>query len=331
MGSRTRQKKEAPALPAVQIAQFTSRLAKKLISTPAGSEPCRCVVFEQASTRDTVEQEVEWDDGQRVPVSQELYMRIRELVTEFLSEQKPVSILLLHLVQRESTPLAPQSPQLYQRRRYHASSQVRDQVLTNVRRVLRLDDKMFIFDTSGAAIIFAGVDQVGIQKIAERIFSSVCLLQAETMIPPLTRETRIVLGVATYPYPAATFEELTQHYGKAIHTLVLRPVITTQLRGVKPIPMVGSSASETEERQESHVPRLELPGALPERLKQLIPGSIAIELKCVPVGCEHHCLTVAMQEPTNAASIARLRALTGHTIFPVACEESELNTLLASY
>ncbi|GCE26935.1 hypothetical protein KDA_24190 [Dictyobacter alpinus] len=334
MGSRTRQQKEVSALQAAQIAQFSASLARHLIVAPGSCEPCRCNVFEPAGTEDAVEQATEWDDGQRVPISQDLDRRVSELLNEILPMQKSVSMLLLHLVQRESHQLTSQSVSSYQRKRYHAPTKVLDQVLTNVRRVLRLDDKMFIFDASGVAIIFVDVDQVGIQKIAERVFDSICLLQAETIIPPLKRETTIALGIATYPRPAASYEQFAQQAGQAVHHLTLRPAITTQLHGVKPIPTISFSPlfrdNQESDPQVARTPFMELPRILPGRLKQLIPYHIACELKCVPVGYEQHCLTVAMQEPTNSHAIARLHMLTGYTIFPVACEESKLHTLLVN-
>jgi hypothetical protein len=66
------------------------------------------------------------------------------------------------------------------------------------------------------------------------------------------------------------------------------------------------------------------------RLTHLIPHRIALELRCVPVGREHQNLTVAMVDPTNSTIISRLQQLTGLTIFPVACAEQQLDSLLTT-
>ena len=79
-----------------------------------------------------------------------------------------------------------------------------------------------------------------------------------------------------------------------------------------------------------NVPFMQLPTKLPTRLKQLIPHSIALELRCAPVGRDHHCLTVAMADPTNTVAIDYLTAKTGLTIFPVSCDVTVLDMLLAS-
>ena len=68
----------------------------------------------------------------------------------------------------------------------------------------------------------------------------------------------------------------------------------------------------------------------PTRLKLLIPYALAMELRCAPVGRDHNRLTVAMANPTDMRAIYHLREATGMTIFPVSCEASALETLLAS-
>src|SRR5258707_1340275 len=78
------------------------------------------------------------------------------------------------------------------------------------------------------------------------------------------------------------------------------------------------------------VPFMQIPSRLPTRLKQLVPHALALELRCVPVGRDHNRLTVAMADPEDAWAISHLREATGMIIFPVCCEPSALETLLAS-
>ena len=73
---------------------------------------------------------------------------------------------------------------------------------------------------------------------------------------------------------------------------------------------------------------MKLPSTIPLRLRHLIPHSLATELSCAPVGRDHHCLTVAMADPTNIEHIQRLQRVTGLTIFPVSCDLEALYTLL---
>ncbi len=276
------------------------------------------------------------DCDQMVLISPALNSRLHVLLCTLLPRMEPLSLLVLHMSQLEAAPLAPHSDLLYKRRRYHASPALLDQVLTSVQRVIRVEDKMLIHEDTGVAIVFPGVDQQGAQIILERVYSSVCLLQAETLIPPLTRETTISLGIGTYPVPATSPDMLYQHVGHAVQSLVLRPVITAQLRGVKPIPVHDSMVQCIQtKKDEVHadvdltgIPFMDLPRVLPTRLTQLLPFDIAVELRCAPVGREHQCLTVAMLHPTDGIALRRLQLITGMTIFPVSCDESALNSLL---
>jgi hypothetical protein len=167
----------------------------------------------------------------------------------------------------------------------------------------------------------------------------VSLLQAETVIPPLKRETDIVMGISSYPEAGASLERLLHQVGVTAHKFTLRPAITAQLWSTQSMHL--QTVEMTDHRLQDNediirhgqvlttVPFMKLPAQLPRRLKQLIPYPIAHELRCAPVGRDHHCLTVAMADPTNSAAIGRLREMTGLTIFPVSCDVSALNALLA--
>src|SRR5205085_5709702 len=169
-----------------------------------------------------------------------------------------------------------------------------------VRRVIRSSDQLLIDEGTGVAIIFPEVDQPGIQTILERIYRSVSLLRAETVIPPLKRETDIVIGIGSHLEAGTSLEHLLSQTSTIARKLTLRPAIASHFWGVM------SSLSEPEEillrppqeykdairlHEGSSVPFMELPTQLPRRLKQLIPYHIALELYCAPVGRDHHCLT----------------------------------------
>lgn len=72
----------------------------------------------------------------------------------------------------------------------------------------------------------------------------------------------------------------------------------------------------------------DVPKVLPPRLTRLLPSDLARELRCVPVGRSSRGLTVAMADPTNTASVQRLHDVTGMTIFPVSCDEDDLNIFI---
>jgi hypothetical protein len=263
-----------------------------------------------------------------VLIAQELFRKLQTILYLFLSRGEVVSMLLLHVHQLESPPLAPELCLQYRRRRFHAPSEVMTQIMAAVQRVIRTDDRLCVIQDSGAALIFPHVDAQGIATIAERVYQSVELLAAETLVPPLTRETSIMMGIGSFPDPAATPEQLYQQVSHVLHSLTLRPAITTQLHGVRPDPFYSLRAATLSAHQKEAVPFMELPQALPTRVTRWLGVDLARELQCVPVGHEQHVLTVALVDPTNRTTIARLQDYTGMTIFPVACEVEELRALL---
>ncbi|GCF06454.1 hypothetical protein KDI_00180 [Dictyobacter arantiisoli] len=312
--------------------QLAVKLNKRATSRRFAGEPCTCVVLTPVEQRMQGVQAMEQWEGKNttVPIAQELYAAMSTMIQSLFTHGETFSILLLHMSQLEASSLTTH----YERRHYHASPDLLQQVLRNVRRVLRIDDKMFINGPGGAAIIFSQVDREGIRIIVERVYRSVSLLQAQTMTPPLTHETTIVFGYGTYPQPSASLDALYQQIEYCAYTVTFRPALVAHRRGVRSVPVLVS------ERQPDHkqpvgnasltgaVPYLELPHVLPKRVKALLPYQIACEFHCAPVGYERQQLTVAMREPTNATMLTRLHEITGLTIFPVACEEQELNALL---
>jgi hypothetical protein len=336
--SSMNQKKKGTRLATVSNISHIAHKMKKEGSMPAPLELCKCLPLAVANQEDaSFMQEGDTLDCERmVLISPALNNRLQVLLRTLFPRMEPLSLLVLHITQLESAPLAPHTNLFYKRRRYHSSPVLLEQVLTSVQRVIRVEDKMLMHEDTGVAIVFPGVDRQGVQIILERVYSSVCLLQSETLIPPLTRETTISLGIGTYPIPATSPDMLYQHVGHAMQCLVLRPVITAQLRGVKPMPAHDGIMQSVQTQKEelnaegelAGIPFMDLPRVLPARLTQLLPFPIAVELRCAPVGRDHHCLTVAMLHPTDAAALRRLQLITGMTIFPVACDESALNSLL---
>jgi hypothetical protein len=300
------------------------------------AERCMCQPLSSlhpVSSAEQEEDEMTW--GHLVPAAQALNNKLRTLLHSLFPRSTPLSLLLLHVSQLEYTHGVPQVI-TQMRRCYHASSELLEQILVNVRRAIRREDTILVHEGTGAVILFPDVDQHGASVILERVYRNITLLQAETIIPPLRHETTILLGIGTYPEPGASLEQLLYHTERVAQHLTLRPAITTHYwtLSLEPKPEISLSRhSESEDsmlhkRGDTSIPFMQLPAEIPLRLKQLIPYDLALALRCIPVGRNHHCLTVAMANPTNREDIRRLQMATHMTIFPVSCEEDALNTLL---
>ncbi len=273
------------------------------------------------------------ESAQVVPMPAELSDTLCVALSKLLLRAAPLSLLLLHISQLDHIHIVPQAEVPHTRQRYHAPNGLLDQVLANVRRAVRVDDDILTYENTAAALILPGVEQDAAWGIAERVYQSINLLQAETVIPPLKRETEILLGIGSYPAQGTSVEHLLYHAGLATHTLTLRPALTSQMWH-KPPDSVGDIAANPvlalSARHKGNIPFMELPTGLPRRLKQLIPHYLALELGCAPVGRNHHYLTVAMADPANTHAIDRISETTGLTIFPVSCDAMALSALLAS-
>lgn len=309
------------------------------------AERCQCQPLSFVQVIPLQEQEEETDYDKITPATPELNTSIRMQLSNFFPRSTALSILLLHVSQLEHIHIAPQSAILHKRLRYHAPTSFLEQVLANMRRTIRESDQILIHKGVGAAVIFPDVDQQGIFDILERVYRNVSLLQAETVIPPLKRETNIVMGIGSFPEAGPSLEHLLHHVSLTARRFTLRPAITTQLWKLTPENSEEEAVASSSQFQGTHdvtqtaprpanvhsnIPYMQLPAQLPSRLKQLIPYQVANELRCAPVGRDHHCLTVAMVDPTNGAVIHTLRELTGLTIYPVSCDITALNALLAN-
>lgn len=304
-----------------------------------GSESCHCLPLSSIQVVPSQDQEETIDDDNVTPASAEMNALIRVKLEGCFPRSTPLSLLLLHVSQLEDVHIDPQSALLHKRQRYHASASFLEQVLVNVRRAIRDDDELLIHEGIGAAIIFPGVDLQGVAGILERVSHHVDLLQAETVIPPLQRETDIALGVGSYPESGPSVEHLLYHVSIMAHRFSLRPAISEQLGGMSTTREEVETPFGCDQHDDQHqapkvsqgqgkIPFMQLPDRLSPRLKQLIPYQVALELSCVPVGRNHHCVTVAMADPSNSNALRTLRGVTGLAIFPVSCDVAALNTLL---
>ena len=271
------------------------------------------------------------------PATVEMNSYLRIILNSYFPRSAPLSILLLHISQLEHIHIVPKSVILHKRQRYHAPANLLEQVLINVRRTIRNSDHMVIHAGACVAVILPDVDQEGAQTLLKRVYYSINLLRPETVIPPLKRETDIIIGIGSYPKPGASLEEMLYHTGFIAYRIILRPAVTTQLHGTRSIGLSeGILFNRLQDEEDDSlvaarsngIPYMQLPKRLAPRLKQLIPHVLALELRCAPVGRDPNRLTVAMAHPTDIQAINLLREKTGMTIFPVACEAKALDELL---
>lgn len=263
-----------------------------------------------------------------VPVAPALARILQEALVVHFPRATPLSLLLLHIAQFERLPLPSTSPVVPQRLCYHAPVSLLEQIVQVMRRSLRANDQILPDEHgSGAALLFPEVDLEGISRIAGRVSASIHLLQAETVTPPLRYETEIVLGTSVCSQPAASPDALLIHAGQIWETISFRPAV------LSPANHLPSTSRERVPRPGAltgGIPFIQIPSRLPTRLQRLIPHTLALQLRCAPVGRDHNRLTVAMANPTDMGAISHLREVTGLAIFPVACELSALEALLAS-
>ena len=284
-------------------------------------------------------------NNETVPVPLSFSAQLREAIARSLPMSYPLSLLLIHVTQWEQTPVSITGTIPARRQRFHAPSGLLDQVLTNVRRVIRARDRILVQPDIAAALILPYVDEKGIKSIHDRVYHSVSLLQAETVVPPLRQEVTIEFGLCTSSSALETSEEMLIRARRLVSQFSLKPVVqvlswldedeTSALsmpaaRIVESHRLPGTHLSgRSQGVRRPQAPFMHLPVRLPERLTQLIPHTVATSLRCVPVGRNHNRLTVAMANPGDAQAINQLAEITDMTIFPVACEEEALDQLLA--
>lgn len=304
---------------------------------PQAQELCSCPALNSLWWDQDLASEEQGQRNEAVPVASTLSITLRAALLSHFPRSTPFSILLFHITRFEHIQMPPASPIVHKRLHCHASAGFLEQVVQNIRRTLRTSDQILVDEQgTGAALLFPQVDQLGISCIAERVSHSINLLQAETVIPPLRHETEIVFGSSSYPNPASSLEELLARADRVQEKIVFRPAVLPEPAHPRAarVSSAAKNARAKEARQHPSrvhgIPFMQIPSRLPTRLKQLVPYALALDLRCAPVGRDHNRLTVAMANPADARAIRYLSEATGMTIFPVSCEPSALETLLAS-
>lgn len=274
----------------------------------------------------------EQGEEHQVLIASDFWQRLYRMLRALAAQEQPFGVLLMHIAQLEQHYLLNDENELIRQRQcYHAPSQLLEQVLANIRRVIRSTDQVLIEPGICLAIILPHLDRWGVPVILERVYNSINLLQAETVEPPVTTETAIVFGAGSCHSPHTSLLHLLKQVNSTVRSFTLRPAITEQLPAVRapretlPLPVVNEKERKVDI---STAPFMELPARIPPRLKQLLPYDVALRIGCIPVGRVQKRLTVAMAQPQDRESVRLLQRVTGMSIFPVACREADLRVLL---
>lgn len=284
------------------------------------------------------------DLEQITPVSPELYGHLGKRLNTLFPRSMPFSLALLHVAQSEQVEDAVSRKTTY----YHAPPALLDEVMTQIRRSIRRNDYLLTHEGVGAAMLFPGIDERGMYGIIERLYHNISQIRAADVVLPLALETTIAMGVGSYPAPSSSVEQLLYAASTTAYRLVLPAAFSGNGWEDRRRSSEQPLAWEEDERDtRDHLPAfaidhaftrlplsrsapyMQLPGRIPARLKQLIPYDVARSVQCVPVGRNHHSLTVAMANPRNAAQVHTLQELTSLAIFPVSCDLDELQVLLS--
>src|SRR5882724_4520440 len=163
---------------------------------------------------------------QCVPATAALNARLRALLQDLLLTTPIMSTLLVHIAQLEPPSLLSSERAVsFQRQYEHVPAGLHEQIFATMRRVIRLSDRLCLEDEAGGAFVFPEVDRCGMETILERVYRGICLLQAETVVPPLTRETTILLGWGSFSAPGSSLELLLFHASRSARRLTLRPAL----------------------------------------------------------------------------------------------------------
>lgn len=310
-----------------------------------GTAPCDCrppALF--AASVEERSHALAFDWEQTTPISSELYNHLEKRLKTLFPRSTPFSLVLLHIAQIEPTA----GSALCKPRYYHAQPALLEEALAQIRRSIRRNDYILTHEGVGAALLFPGVDERGIYGIIERVYHNISNMPHENFFSSLKRETVIVMGVGSYPAPAPSVERLLYSAGNTSYRLALPFAPFTSTWDIRREQDEETLPWEEDERETGdHLPAtfaiehmytrlplsrsapfMRLPAQIPARLKQLLPYDVAYALQCVPVGRNHHSLTVAMAYPQNTEHVTTLQEVTGLTIFPVSCDVAALKSLL---
>jgi hypothetical protein len=172
--------------------------------------------------------------------------------------------------------------------------------------------------------LLAGVSNKGAAIIKDQLWETLLRRVRDDEIDAgVRRPEEMAAGYSAYPYPSET---IAQSLEQACIELV-----RVQLIPDEPIQNGTDHKQVTlaQMAQDMGIPYLPfLPPRISTRLRRLVTPALAQELQCYPLGRERNTLTVAMVDPCDQQTLARLEHITGLHIFPVLADASELRVAL---
>jgi hypothetical protein len=172
--------------------------------------------------------------------------------------------------------------------------------------------------------LLAGVSNKGAAIIKDQLWETLLRrVRDEEIDTDVRRPEEMAAGCSAYPYPCET---IAQSREQACIELV-----KVQLLPDEPVQNSSyhNAVTLAQMAQDMGIPYLPfLPPHISTKLRRLITPALAQELRCYPLGRERNTLTVAMVDPCDQQTLARLERITGLRIFPVLADASELRVAL---
>jgi hypothetical protein len=228
-----------------------------------------------------------------------------------------------------------------------------------VRPLLRHSDHLAVQAGLGLGIVLHDAGEPGARLVLERLRQALAPRpEVEGATPGMTAATELAIGLATaeptapvrvpavarelcarasVPDPALAFAlgALTpQAVAPAVarlrrvsqrHRLARHTRATHAPSAMLPAAPGGDELERLRAQADAlGVPYVTLPVCLPASVAPLLAPDLLREVRAAPLGRTRHTLTVAMDDPTDRAAIARLRAATGLAIFPVLASAGDL-------
>jgi len=204
-------------------------------------------------------------------------------------------------------------------------------LLQGIRPFVRKTDKVCLFDYT-LYFFLRGANLQGGQIVQNRLWDALLWRIHNSPEGDIARLRAIVSGYSAYPAPYKTIEEFIEG--------ACDPGLHANFSAEKPVRKAITRQACTAQRpiadgdlpalaRKLGIPYLSLlPRKPPQRVQQLVNPRLAQELHCYPLGRERNMLTVAMLDPQNQLTLARLHQETGLDIFPVLTHPQELQTAL---
>lgn len=237
---------------------------------------------------------------------------IQRMIAEGISSLALI-ILPLHFDSSEDTHSA-NPVSIQQSTHYYAE---------HLRKRIRKSDQILLHKTT-LYILLSGADLQGAAIVQERLWEDLLWRVHNAPEIEILRPAVMAIGHSAYPQTSADIQACI---AAARNSHLLFEVRAAQNQNT----LVEVEELAQQARQQG-IPFLSLlPRKIPARLLQVVPPQLAQELHCYPVGRERNTLTVAMSNPHDRQTLARLQQVTGLQIFPVIVSPQELQSALEQF